>query len=75
MDKTAFDEDYIGRKLSVATRRIKPDGTPESYIAFLEKIGEDFIILDYAKASLNNAYGISKVILPLSEIIGVWVYE
>jgi hypothetical protein len=74
MNKSALEE-FIGKKLSVATTKQKPDGTPESYIAVLEKIGEDYIQLDYAKASTNNAYHISKILIPLSEIMGVWIYE
>jgi len=74
MDKSAFNE-LIGLKLSVATSKLKESGIPESYVGFLEKVGEDYIILDYAKASTNRANTISKVILLLSTVVGVWVYE
>ncbi len=74
MDKSAF-ANLEGLKLSVATAKQKQDGTPESYIGFLERVGEDYIILDYGRASMNPSNSISKVILALSDIKGVWVYE
>jgi len=74
MDKEAF-EGLIDLKLSVATTKAKADGTPESYIGFLERVGEDFIILDYSKATTNKNNTISKVIIANSIIMGIWVYE
>ena len=64
-----------GMKLSVALTKQKQNGTPESYIGFLTKIGEDYIILDYDKASNNNVTGISRVIISLDIIQGIWVYK
>lgn len=73
MDKSAF-EGLVGFKLSVATSKQKQDGTPESYIGYLERVGKDYIVLDYGKASTVPTNAISKVILSLSEIRGIWVY-
>jgi len=74
MNNLAF-ENLVGKKLSVATSKQKENGTPESYIGFLESVGDDFITLDYAKATTNSQNTISKVIILTSTIIGVWVYK
>jgi len=46
MDREAF-LGLEGSKLSVALNKAKNDGTPESYIGFLEKVGIDYIVLNY----------------------------
>ena len=74
MDRDAFNE-LVGCKLSVALTKIKENGVPESYIGYLDKVGSDYIILDYDKATTNRNNSIDKVILTLSEIIGVWIYK
>ncbi len=74
MNISAF-KDYMGKKLSVATTKSKENGTPESYIGFLKHIGEDYIVLDYGKASTNSQKGIALVILSSDVIVGVWIYN
>jgi len=64
-----------GCKLSVATTKLKADGTPESYIGFLEEVGGNFIRLDYGGASHVKSNTISKVLLSIETVVGVWVYQ
>ena len=73
MDKSAF-ENLESRKLSIATNKSKIDGTPESYIGYLVRVGDNFIELDYGKASNVPHNTIDKVFISLEVIIGVWVY-
>ena len=64
-----------GKKLSVILSRNKSDGTPESYIAYLERVGTDYLVLDYDKASTNNRAKIDKVIVDVGIVLSVWVYQ
>ncbi len=74
MNTSAFNG-FVGKKLSVATTKQKADGTPEIYIGFLEEVGDDYIILDYARATPNRSNAISRVIHLSSTVVGVWVNE
>ena len=74
MDIEAF-RGLEGNKLSIATNKQKENGTPESYIGFLDEVGEDFVVLDYARATTNSNNTIAKVIILTSTIVGVWVYS
>ena len=64
-----------GRKLSVILNKTKADGTPESYIAYLEKVGSDYLVLDYEGASTNNKAKIAKVIVCVDIILSIWVFQ
>jgi len=74
MNISAFDG-LMGKKLSIATSKNKRDGTPESYIGYLEKVGEDYVVIDYDKAFPKKDSSINKIILLIDTIVGIWVYE
>jgi hypothetical protein len=65
-----------GKKISVLLNRNKPSGEPESYIAILEGIGGEYIILDYNGASYKpECNPIEKMIMDVSIILSLWVYK
>ena len=75
MNIKAF-EGLEGKKISVMLNRVKPSGEPESYIAYLNSIGDGYVVLDYAKASYDSKSNpIEQIIMDVSVILSVWVFK
>ena len=69
-------EDLVGMKVSVMLNKMKPDGvTCESYIGYLERVGDSFIELDYKRASYKKDHNLSRIIVDLSIVDSVWVFD
>ena len=75
MNIKAF-EGLEGKKISVMLNRVKPNGEPESYIAYLNTIGDGYIVLDYSKASYDSKGNpVEQLIIDVSVILSIWVYK
>ena len=75
MNIKAF-EGLKGKKISVMLNRVKSSGEPESYIAYLNSIGDGYVVLDYSKASYNlKSNPIEQIIIDVGIILSIWVYK
>ena len=75
MNIKAF-EGLEGKKLSVMLNKNKLSGEPESYIAYLNTIGDGYVLLDYSKASYQpNKNPIDQMLIDVSIIQSIWVYK
>ncbi len=75
MKKEAI-EAYIGKKVSLMLNKMKPDGiTCESYIGYIDKVGDSYLELDFKRASYTNKYNISRMVFDLEIIDSFWVYD
>ena len=75
MNKEAL-EGLEGRKVSIMLNKRKPDGvTCESYIGFISKVGNTFVELDYKRASYKKNHSLEKLIIDLSIVDSLWIFE